>query len=469
MFDPNFWLNHYPGTNFHELNIDWLVEAVKALGKEMHDFEIINQFTYEGDFDITKQYKKYAIVIDNNLGYLSLQPVPAGIQLDNTDYWVLIADYTAIVGDLGARVIALEAADILLRQEDQRLQGILTDNQLLPAKYAIWIGDSFTMAGSLGGDVDKRFSTLVTSRLGLQEKNYGVGSCGFIRGTTPYPDQLDNAIADFNNNGLDKNLVKYIFISSCLNDINYGTRGQVATAARYLVTTANAQFPNAQIYITPLLWTWKIVPSGLRLMDYINEIQRATAYGERVHIINYGYEWLMGHPNFILYENGGDVHPTVFGHRIIANHIYSAVKGCDWRYSDHAAIPANQVAHAGIDGFEGTFDINNGTTTIDFEFRVGNDAITSGEVWSFSINDIYFDNFFVSERGQIDDIYFDLLGHDAGENVKCVFRTSASRSDQNTGNYKIQVILYNGTLIANHRYHANIKIPYGYRNWVNWQ
>lgn len=459
------FFDKYPYTDFHELNLDWLLKEVKMLAAKMHDFEIVNQITYEGSWDITKQYKPWAVVLDTNTntGYISLKPVPAGISITNTEYWETIANFTALIGDLGNRVIALE-------QETSDINDVLDDNQIIPAKYAIWIGDSYTMAGSLGGDVDKRFSTLVTNRLGLTEKNYGVGSCGFIKGTTPYTDQLDNAIADFNNNNLDKSLVKYVFISSCRNDMGYGTRGQVATAARYLVTTINSQFPNAQIFITPLLWDWKIVPPNFRIMEYINEIQRATAYGDRVHIIDDGFTWLMGQPTSILYENGGDVHPTVFGHRIIANHIYAAVKGSNWKVSDFAYIPSNQIAHAGISDFEGIFETKDGFTNINFQFTVDNPSgISSGEVWSLTINNLYFNNFFISERGQTDDIYFTLEGHDNGESAKCVLRCSASRSDENTGSYKLQVILYSGTLTNTHKYFARIRIPHGYRDWTNWQ
>lgn len=115
MFDYHHWLNRFPGTNFHELNIDWLVEAVKCLAREMHDFEMVNQFSYEGVWDISKQYKKYAIVTDNNKAYISIDLVPAGIQIDNPDYWVLVANFTQEIADLGNRVIALESDTAQLR------------------------------------------------------------------------------------------------------------------------------------------------------------------------------------------------------------------------------------------------------------------------------------------------------------------------------------------------------------------
>lgn len=109
MFDFNNWLNRYPYTDFHELNIDWIIKAVKEIAQELGNFELVNQIKYGGTWDITKQYSRYTVVVNGTTGYISLQDVPAGVAITNTDYWELVADFTAIVGDLGTRVTALEA------------------------------------------------------------------------------------------------------------------------------------------------------------------------------------------------------------------------------------------------------------------------------------------------------------------------------------------------------------------------
>ena len=111
MFDPKFWLNHYPGTNFHEMNIDWMIEAIKELAKELEQYEI------------------------------SLKPVPAGINITNSEYWESIANFTALIGDLGDRVEALEAADIAIRASisdlDKKISLTWRDRELL------FLGDSY--------------------------------------------------------------------------------------------------------------------------------------------------------------------------------------------------------------------------------------------------------------------------------------------------------------------------------------
>lgn len=467
-----------PYTNFHDLNLTELIRFVRELAKEVHDFTALNKITYRGDWDITKQYPAWSVVCVNGTeGYISIKPVPVNVDYTNTDYWRLIADFTVQLANLGQRVIDLEAEDIVINgrinntnSNVSAINTILNQNQIKAAQYAIWIGDSYTMAGSLGGDADKRFSTVVSNLLGLTEKNYGVGSCGFIYGSTPYTTQLQNAIDDFENNSLNKNEVKYVFISSCRNDTNYGTRAQIRTAVQTLVTTINTQFPNAEIYITPLLWDWKTLYYNSRLLDYIAEIQYASNYGNRVHIIDYGYEWLMGNPNMILYENGGDVHPTVFGHRIIAEHIYSAVKGCNYRRYEFAQV--NPTTLNGIGDFVGFYELHDGFVNFDFQFIVnGGSDITSGNLFELAINTVYFNNFFISSEGSSGDIYFDIVGRDMSGSIqpcaKALLRNSCSRSDQNTGAYLLECKMYgNGALINNHKYYARLRIPFGRRTYT---
>ena len=86
------FINQFPYSDFHELNLDWIIRTVKALESEMKDFKVINQMTFEGTWDITKQYKPYSIVFDYDSGYsyLSKRPVPAGVPISDPDYWFLV-------------------------------------------------------------------------------------------------------------------------------------------------------------------------------------------------------------------------------------------------------------------------------------------------------------------------------------------------------------------------------------------
>ena len=101
-------LNKYPYTDFHELNLDWIIGKIKELTNKMSEFEALNKITFSGVWDITKQYPAWTIVNDSGVGYISLKPVPAGIPLTNSDYWTIVADYSVLIAGLQNRIISLE-------------------------------------------------------------------------------------------------------------------------------------------------------------------------------------------------------------------------------------------------------------------------------------------------------------------------------------------------------------------------
>ena len=52
-------------------------------------------------WDITKQYPRNTVVVTvNGDGYLSTQPVPIGVDIDNTDYWTKIGNFSELWGSI---------------------------------------------------------------------------------------------------------------------------------------------------------------------------------------------------------------------------------------------------------------------------------------------------------------------------------------------------------------------------------
>ena len=92
------YFNHkYPYSDFHELNADWIISEVKELIEIMDNFlhtETI-KFADPITWNITTQYSKNTIVIDSEgNAYLSKEVVPAGIQLNDSLYWLEIFNFT---------------------------------------------------------------------------------------------------------------------------------------------------------------------------------------------------------------------------------------------------------------------------------------------------------------------------------------------------------------------------------------
>lgn len=94
LFD--LFASRYNYTDFHELNIDWLIAHVKLLEDLMEDFVTLNSITYADpvEWSIDRQYSKNVVVLDSTgNAFLAKKPVPKGIQLSNTDYWLKIFDF----------------------------------------------------------------------------------------------------------------------------------------------------------------------------------------------------------------------------------------------------------------------------------------------------------------------------------------------------------------------------------------
>ena len=91
----------FPYTNFHDLNLTWILNELKTLEHTINEFVSINALKYADpiQWNITTQYEKNTIVIDPLTGtaYISVQPVPSGVALTNTDYWTVVFDLGSFV------------------------------------------------------------------------------------------------------------------------------------------------------------------------------------------------------------------------------------------------------------------------------------------------------------------------------------------------------------------------------------
>lgn len=112
----------YNRTDFHELNLDWIISDLRTLAETLENFISLNTIKYANpiQWNITTQYEANTVVIDANDGtaYLSVKPVPTGVALTNTDYWtpiftlnLLSANQNITLRDDGSNVLATFASD----------------------------------------------------------------------------------------------------------------------------------------------------------------------------------------------------------------------------------------------------------------------------------------------------------------------------------------------------------------------
>ena len=122
--------DNFPYTNFHELNLDWILKVLKDIETTIDQFVSLNIIKYADpiQWDITRQYPKNTIVVDpiSGTAYISADNVPQGVPLSNTDYW-------SVVFDLG-RFITLASQNFANSYE-----AVLTTTATMPTAQGHWV------------------------------------------------------------------------------------------------------------------------------------------------------------------------------------------------------------------------------------------------------------------------------------------------------------------------------------------
>ena len=88
-----------PYTNFHDLNLDWIMETLNEFNTKLTNFVSLSTIKYADpiQWDITSQYEANTVVVDSNgNAYLSVQPVPSGVSLDRVEFWTKIGNFDVL-------------------------------------------------------------------------------------------------------------------------------------------------------------------------------------------------------------------------------------------------------------------------------------------------------------------------------------------------------------------------------------
>lgn len=151
----NYFLNHYPRTDFHELNQDWMISMLYDMINQVENFVEMNSVKYADpiQWDITRQYEKNTIVVDPITGtaYISSKPVPMGVALSRTEYWNVIFDIGRFI-TLAAQNFANSYEAVLTTtatMETDKDKWIVWNSILYRAKNDIHVGDRYVVDGNI--------------------------------------------------------------------------------------------------------------------------------------------------------------------------------------------------------------------------------------------------------------------------------------------------------------------------------
>lgn len=92
-------IHKVPYTNFHDLNLDWIMDELNEFNTKLTNFVSLATIKYANpiQWDITSQYEANTVVVDSKgNAYLSVQPVPSGVSLDRTEFWTKIGNFDVL-------------------------------------------------------------------------------------------------------------------------------------------------------------------------------------------------------------------------------------------------------------------------------------------------------------------------------------------------------------------------------------
>jgi len=137
----------FPYTNFHEMNMDWILHVLKQLETEITNFVAINAVKYANPiiWNITSQYETNTVVLDNSgNAYLSVQPVPAGVSLDRTEYWTQIGNFSALWDSVRSAITPYDEQHSTTASVDHKAgDWVWLGNDLLLVTKNIVAGDKY--------------------------------------------------------------------------------------------------------------------------------------------------------------------------------------------------------------------------------------------------------------------------------------------------------------------------------------
>ena len=142
------FFNKYPYTDFHEMNLDWILRIIKELDQTIDDFTAFNKITWAGTWD-GSVYPAWTVVDDGaGNGYMSIKPVPANVPLSNSEYWVQVSAYSALYAAFNDRIEDLEDLTLYVTPQlyGAAADGVTDDTQAIQA--AIDSGKSVLFAGN---------------------------------------------------------------------------------------------------------------------------------------------------------------------------------------------------------------------------------------------------------------------------------------------------------------------------------
>ena len=136
-----------PYTNFHDLNLDWIIEVLNEFNTKLTDFISLATIKYADpiQWDITRQYEANTVVVDSNgNAYMSVRPVPSGVSLDRTEFWTKIGNFDELWANVKKAITPIDEGHSPTATADRAVNDLVWVNgSLVRVTKAMTAGDAY--------------------------------------------------------------------------------------------------------------------------------------------------------------------------------------------------------------------------------------------------------------------------------------------------------------------------------------
>lgn len=269
------WPFKYPYSNFHELNLDWILSEMKKLDSDIEGKNIT--FADPIEWSEEREYPAYCIVTYENNAFLSRQSVPSGTSIFNNAYWQKIADSN----------VAIDAAVRNIAAFDTR--------------HIFCVGDSYSNGTGIGDGWPDLIAAHFPDALIESARNNAGGfvSTGVLEANFP------SIVLQAEERGMVTN-PEDVTLVVCIGGVNDGNVfAPIFNGVQQFITNCKSVFPNAKIIIgfnpTPKVWTLNAIHAvksatltGAYYIDNseIFSLNAGDAYkgGDEIHLNTEGYK-----------------------------------------------------------------------------------------------------------------------------------------------------------------------------------
>ena len=137
-----------PYTNFHDLNLDWIIEVLNEFNTKLTNFVSLATIKYADpiQWDITHQYEANTVVVDSGgNAYLSVKPVPSGVSLDRVEFWTKIGNFDELWADVKKAITPNDEGHSPTATADRAVNDLVWVNgALVRVTRAMIAGDAYT-------------------------------------------------------------------------------------------------------------------------------------------------------------------------------------------------------------------------------------------------------------------------------------------------------------------------------------